>query len=114
MNIDGKTTATVSSESSSESSVQNERLAAFLQILFAKPSYDMNDELSQLIPVTLSDDLQEIITATSKVWEHTLMISDSIDVLADDVKKKELFEQSFKLPFPLSHSHHIRLSSASS
>ena len=79
---------TASSASTLESSVQNERLADFLQILFAKPSYDSNGELSKLIPATLSDDLQEVITATPKTSEQTQIISDSIEVLADNVKKE--------------------------
>ena len=67
VDLDEKTLA--STTASSECSVQNERLTAFLQILFAKPNYNRNGELLSLVPAILSDDLQEIFNSTTKISE---------------------------------------------
>ena len=55
VNLDEKTIVT--SAASSACSVQNDRLTAFLQILFSKANYDRNGELSSLVPESLSNDL---------------------------------------------------------
>ena len=50
---------------SSECTVMNERLTAFLQILFAKPVFNNDGDLCFLEPAIISDNLQEILTVTS-------------------------------------------------
>ena len=66
-NIKEKKQCDASAATTSEESITNDRLTAFLQILFAKPNYDRHGELLSLIPAVLSDNLQEILTATTKV-----------------------------------------------
>ena len=98
MNIDNKTLA--STAASSECSAQNKRLTAFLQILFAKPNYNRNGELLSLVPVILSDDLQEILDSTSKISEQSRMVNDSIQVLAEDIsKEKNYLSRTSEFPF---------------
>ena len=46
---------TVASDKSSEDAVMNERLTAFLQIFFAKPSFDNKGDLYFLEPAVISD-----------------------------------------------------------
>ena len=85
-----KTTVS-SSASSTISSVTNERLSSYLAILFAKPQYDRNGDISNLIPVTITDEVQEILTACTKISEQSRMINDGIEVLVDDVKKERSY-----------------------
>ena len=78
----------------------NERLIAFLQILFARPNYDRNGDISSLIPAEISDDLDEVLTATSKVTEQARLISDNIKVLSDDITKERTYlSRSTNFPF---------------
>ena len=72
---------TVASEAkSSECSVTNERLTAFLQIVFAKPAYDKDCDVSFLEPSIISVSLQEILTATSNTSQQAHMVSGVIKV----------------------------------
>ena len=50
---------------SSASSITNERLTNFLQIIFTKLNYDRYGEVLSLTPAIISDDLQEIFQAAS-------------------------------------------------
>ena len=98
VNIDEKTS--VSPSASSESSIQNERLTAFLQILFAKPNYNRNGELLSLVPAIVSDDVQEILESTTKISEQSRMVSDNIQVLAEDIsKERNYLSRSSEFPF---------------
>ena len=98
VNVDDKTLA--STTASSECSIQNERLTAFLQILFAKPDYSRNGELLSLVPATLSDDLQEILDSTAKISEQSRMVNDSIQVLAEDIsKERNYLSRASEFPF---------------
>ena len=68
VNVDDKTLT--STTASSECSIQNECLTAFLKILFAKPNYDKNGKLLSLVPATLLDDPQEILDSIAKISEQ--------------------------------------------
>ena len=85
--ISEENTIASSSASSITSNVTNERISTSLAILFSKPQYDRNGDISLLIPVTITDEVQEFVTTCSSTSEQSRMISDDIEVLADDVKK---------------------------
>ena len=83
---------TVASDAkSSECLVMNERLTAFLQILFAKPAYDKDSDMSFLESAIISDSLQEILTATSNTSQQVRKVSDAIKVLSDNIADKKYY-----------------------
>ena len=85
---------------SSVSSVMNDRLTAFLQILFAKPSYDRYGKLLSLTPATISDDLQEIFQAASSISLQARMVHDAIRIVADEVTQEKYYlSRAAKFPF---------------
>ena len=89
-----------STSSSSEGSIANERLTAFLQILFAVPQYGRGGELLSLEPAELSDDIQEILTSSSKSSEQARMVNDGIRVLSDDISRERSYlSRASKFPF---------------
>lgn len=91
VNIAEEQTIVTSSASvvSSEASIMNERLTSFLQILFAVPNYNRDGKVTNLIPATITDDLQEILSSTSKVSEQARMVSNNIKALATDILKEK-------------------------
>ena len=100
ININENKTTCSTNASTSEGSVTNERLTAFLQILFVKPNYDRYGELLSLTPAVLSDDLQEVLTTSSKVTEQARMVSDSMKVLAEDIStERNYLSRAAKFPF---------------
>ena len=97
--IQGKASI-ASNTNSSKELVANDRLIAFLQILFAKPNYDRYGELLSLGPAVISDNLQEILSATTKTSVQSRMISDSLRVLAEDIShEKSYLSRASKFPF---------------
>ena len=92
---------TVASDAkSSECLVMNERLTAFLHILFAKPAYDKDSDVSFLEPAIIADSLQEILTATSNTSQQASMVLDAIKVLSDDIADKKYYlSRSSCFPF---------------
>ena len=83
-----------------EKSIMNERLIAFLQILFAKPNYDRNGDILSLIPAVISDDLDKVLVLTSKVSEQARLVSDNMKVLADDISKERTYlSRATNFPF---------------
>ena len=89
-----------SSASSTISSVTNERLSSFLAILFAKPQFDRNGDVTSLIPAVITDEVQEILTTCTKIAEQSRIINDGIEVLADDIKKERSYlSRASKFPF---------------
>ena len=92
---------TVASDAkSSKCSVTNNRLTAFLQILFAKPAYDKDGDMSFLEPAIISDSLQEILTATSNTSQQVCMVSNAIKVLPDNMTDKNYYlSRSSCFPF---------------
>ena len=61
--VEDKTLA--SKTDTSASSIMNNRLTAFLHIIFAKPNYNRYGEVLSLTPAVILDDLQEIFQAAS-------------------------------------------------
>ena len=97
--IQGKASI-ASNTNTSEEAVANDRLIAFLQIMFAKPNYDRNGELLSLGPAVISDDLQEILSATTKTSVQSRMMSDSLRVLAEDISQEDSYlSRASKFPF---------------
>ena len=93
-----KTIVTNSTEGSS--STKNEKLQAFFSILFAKPFFDRKNELVSLIPSIITDEIKEIITSSSSTSEQARELSDSIEVLADDVSRERCYlSRAAKFPF---------------
>ena len=88
INMAEEKTSSSTTVSSVEGSITNDRLTAFLQILFVKPNYNRYGELLSLTPAVLLDNLQEILTTSTKISEQSRMISDSMKVLADDISKE--------------------------
>ena len=100
INMDENKTMGSVNASSSEGSITNERLTAFLQILFVKPNYDRNGEVLSLTPAVLSDNLQEVLTTTTKVTEQARMISDSMKVLAEEIsQERNYLSRASQFPF---------------
>ena len=67
-----------------------------------KPNYNRYGELLSLTPTVLSDDLQEVLTTSSKVTEQAHMISDSMKVLAEDIsKERNYLSRAAQFPFLL-------------
>ena len=81
---ENKTIVTTSTTASSINT-KNDRIQAFLAILFSKPLYDRKDNVVSLIPAILTDEIKEIITSTSSTSEQARELSDSIEALADDI-----------------------------
>ena len=92
---------TVASESkSAESTVINEKLTAFLQVLFAKPVFDNDGDISYLEPATISDNLQEIMTTTTNTSQQARMVTDAMKVLLDEVSgEKHYISRNVNFPF---------------
>ena len=85
---------------SSECTVMNERLTAFLQILFAKPAHDEDSDVSFLEPAIISDNLQEIFAATSNTSQQARIVSDAVKVLSDDISDEKYYlSRSSCFPF---------------
>ena len=73
----------------------NERLTAFLQILFAKPVFDADGDLGFLEPATISDNLQEILTLTSNTSQQARM-----KVLLDEIASEKYYlSRNLNFPF---------------
>ena len=92
---------TLASESkSSECTVINEKLTAFLQVLFAKPVFDNDGDIIYLEPATVSDGLQEILTTTTNTSQQVCMMSDAMKVLLDDVSSEKYYiSRNINFPF---------------
>ena len=99
--VDVPENKTLASESrSSEGTVMNERLTAFLQILFAKPVFDADGDLSFLEPATISDNLQEILTLTSNTSQQARMVLDAMKVLLDEIASEKYYlSRNLNFPF---------------
>ena len=65
-----------------------------------KPNYNRYGELLSLTPAVLLDNLQEILTTSTKISEQSRMISDSMKVLADDIsKERNYLSRAAQFPF---------------
>ena len=89
-----------SGRESSDATMKNDRLIAFLQLLFAKPNYDRYGEVLSLTPGDISDDLQEILQAASSTSLQARMVNDAIKVIAEEVvNEKYYLSRAAKFPF---------------
>ena len=78
----------------------NEKLTAFLQVLFAKPVFDADGDISYLEPATISDSLQEIVTITTNTSQQARMVADVMKVLLDDVSSEKYYiSRNVNFPF---------------
>ena len=83
---------TLASESkSSECTVINEKLTAFLQVLFAKPVFGEEGDIIYLEPAIISDSLQEILSTTTNISQQARMVADAMKVLLDDVSSEKYY-----------------------
>ena len=90
----------VSTSTSSSTGVKNERLLAFLAILFSKPHYDRKGDLSSLVPAEIADEARELLTSSSSTSEQARTLSDGIEVLADDISRERSYlSRASKFPF---------------
>ena len=89
-----------SESKSSECTVINEKLTAFLQVLFAKPVFNNDRDIIYLEPATVSDGLQEILTTTTNTLQQVHMMSDAMKVLLDDVSSEKYYiSRNINFPF---------------
>ena len=96
--VEDKTLA--SKTDTSASSITNDRLTAFLQILFAKPNYDRYSEVLSLTPAIILDNLQEIFQAASTRSLQAQMVHDAIKVIADEVAQEKYYlSRAANFPF---------------
>ena len=92
---------TLASESkSSKCTVINEKLTAFLQVLFTKPVFNADGDFLYLEPATISDSLQEIMTTTTNTSQQACMVADAMKVLLDDVSSEKYYiSRNVNFPF---------------
>ena len=91
---------TLASSAASSTSVTNERLTAFMAILFSSPTFDRNGDISHLVPAQLSDEISEILTSASSSSEQARLFADGIEVLAEDISKERSYlSRAAKFPF---------------
>ena len=69
----------------------NEKLTAFLQVLFAKPVFDEEGDIIYLEPAIISDSLQEILSTTTNISQQARMVADAMKVLLDDVSSEKYY-----------------------
>ena len=99
VNIPEQKSPTAESKAS-ESTVINEKLTAFLQVLLAKPVFDQEGSIIYLEPATISDSLQEILTSTTKISEQARMVADAMKVLLEDVSNEKYYiSRSVNFPY---------------
>ena len=83
--VENKTVVTVASASTESKIVtKNERLIAFLSILFSTPNYDRTGKLTGMTPGLISDEAMEILSSSASLAEQTRMLADGLNALADE------------------------------
>ena len=80
--VENKTVVTVASATESKVVNKNERLIAFLSILFSTPNYDRTGKLTCMTPGLISDEAMEISSAS--LAEQTRMLTDGLNALAKE------------------------------
>ena len=70
---------------------KNERLIAFLQILFSRPEYDRSGNISSLLPGQLTDEALELLATNSSTADQARALADALDALANEVSRERTY-----------------------
>ena len=98
--LDNKTVVTIASGTDSRVSQKNERLIAFLSILFSMPNYDRTGKLISMHPASLSDAAMEILSLNSSLAEQSRNLRNGLDALSKETAREPQYLSRFaKIPF---------------
>ena len=100
VDLESKTVVTMNSATESKVSQKNERLIAFLSIMFSMPNYDRTGKLTSMHPATLSDDAMEILASTASLAEQARNLKNGLDALSRETAREPQYLSRFaKIPF---------------
>ena len=79
---------------------KNEKLIAFLSILFSLPSYDRSGNITGLVPGDITDEASELLLSSTSTSEQARSFGDGIEALADDIsKEKNYLSRAAEFPY---------------
>ena len=98
--IDFNADVTVASSTNTKIVEKNEKLIAFLSILFSLPSYDRCGNLTGLVPGDITDEASELLLSSTSTSEQARSFGDGIEALADDIsKEKNYLSRAAEFPY---------------
>ena len=95
---ENKTVVTVASASESKVANKNERLIAFLSILFSTSNYDRTGKLTGMAPGLISDETMEILTSLASLAEQSRMLANGLNALAKEQATVQYICQFINIP----------------
>ena len=98
--IDINADLTVASSANTKIVEKNEKLIAFLSILFSLPSYDRSGNITGLVPGDITDEASELLLSSTSTSEQARSFGDGIEALADDIsKEKNYLSRAAEFPY---------------
>jgi hypothetical protein len=86
--IDLDTDVTVALSTNTKLVDKNEKLIAFLSIIFSHPSYDRSGSLIGLVPGNITDEASELLLSSTSTSEQARFFGDGMEAYADDISKE--------------------------
>ena len=95
-----KTIASVASSHESKCVEKNEKLRAFLSVMYSHPTYDRTGSLTALSPASLTNEAMELLTTGSSTAEMSRNLMDGLEALAYDISRERSYiSRAVDLPF---------------
>ena len=86
-----KTMASIASSQDSKVVEKNEKLMAFLSVMYAHPTYDRTGSITALSPAILTNEAMELLSSSSSTADTSRNLTDGLEALAYDISRERSY-----------------------